>query len=80
MDYNSPWNSPGQNAGVGSLSPPQVIVSTQGSMPGLLHCRWILYQQSHKGNMEVTGNTGTEWGVRGDSLFISLSVSFLVIQ
>ena len=23
---------------------------TQGSNPGLLHCRWILYQLSHKGS------------------------------
>ena len=45
--YNS-WNSPGQNTGVGSLSLLQGIFPTQGSNPGLLHCRWILYQLSHK--------------------------------
>ena len=44
-----PWNSPGQNTGVGSLSPLQGIFPTQQSNPGLLHCRWILYQLSHKG-------------------------------
>ena len=44
----SPWNSPGQNTGVGSLSLLQEIVPTQGSTPGLLHCRQILYQLSHK--------------------------------
>ena len=44
----SPWNSPGQNIGVGSLFLLQGIFPTQGSNPGLLHCRWILYQQSHK--------------------------------
>ena len=33
----SPWNSPGQNAGVGSLSLLQGIFPTQGSNPGLLH-------------------------------------------
>ena len=43
----SPWNSPGQNAGVGRLSLLQGIFLTQGSNPGLLHCRWILYQLSH---------------------------------
>ena len=37
-----PWNSPGQNTGVGSHSLPQEIFPTQGSNPGLLHCRWIL--------------------------------------
>ena len=47
-----PWNSPGQNSGVGSLSLLQGIFPTQGSNPGLLHCRQILYQPSHKGSPE----------------------------
>ena len=46
---DSPWNFPGQTTGVGSLSLLQGILPTQGSNPGLLHCRWILYQLSHKG-------------------------------
>ena len=46
----SPWNSPGQNTGVGSCSLLQGILPTQGSNPGLPHCRWILYQLSHKGS------------------------------
>ena len=51
MDYvsPSPWNSPGQNTGVGSLSLCQGIFTTQGSNPGFPHCRWILYQLSHQG-------------------------------
>ena len=44
----SPWNSPGQNTGVSSLSLLQETFPTQGSNPGLLHCRQILYQLSHK--------------------------------
>ena len=48
-DY-SPWNSPVQNTGVGSLSLSEGIFPTQGSNPGLLHCRWILYQLSHQGS------------------------------
>ena len=44
----SPWNSPGQNTEVGSLSLLQGIFPTQESNPGLLHCRQILYQLSHK--------------------------------
>jgi len=28
----------------------QGIVSTQGSNPGLSHCRWILYCLSHQGS------------------------------
>ena len=45
----SPWNSPGQNTGVGSLSLLQGIFPTQGSNPGLPHFRRILHQLSHKG-------------------------------
>ena len=44
------WNSPGQNTGVGSLSLLQGVFPTQGSNPGLLHCRQILYHLSHKGS------------------------------
>ena len=46
----SPWNSPDQNTVVGSLSLFQGIFPTQGSNPGLLYCRRILYQLSHKGS------------------------------
>ena len=46
----SPWNSPGQNTGVGTLSLLQWIFPTQGSNPGLPHCRWILYQLRYKGS------------------------------
>ena len=46
----SPWNSPGQHTGVGSLSLFQGIFPTQGSNPGLSHCRWILYHLSYQGH------------------------------
>ena len=36
--------SSGQNTGVGCHSLLQGIFPTQGSNPGLLHCRWVLYQ------------------------------------
>ena len=49
----SPWNSPGQNTGVGSLSLLQGVCPTQGSNPGLQHCRQNLYQLSHKGNPRI---------------------------
>ena len=39
----SPWNSPGQNPGVGSCFLLQGIFPAQRSNPGFLHCRWILY-------------------------------------
>ena len=51
MDYiYSPWNSPGQNIGVSSLSLLQGIFSTQGSNPDLPHGRHILYQLSNQGS------------------------------
>ena len=55
-----PWNSPGNDTGVGSLpflqgiflAQGKEVFSTQGSNAGLLHCRWILYQMSH---IDVSG-------------------------
>ena len=84
--YN-PWNSPGQNTGVGSLSLLQGVFPTQGSNQGLLHCRQILYQLSHKGSprtMELVPipspedlpNPGIEQGspsLQVDSLLTELS-------
>ena len=49
----SPWNSPGQNIRVGSLSLLQGIFPTQGLNWGLPHCRRILYQLSHKGSPRI---------------------------
>ena len=49
---HSPWNCPGQNTGVGSLSLLQGIFPIQGSNRGLPHCRQILYQLSHQGSPE----------------------------
>ena len=46
----SPWNSPGQNTGVGSSSLLQWIFPTQRSNSGLPHCRWIIYQLSCQGS------------------------------
>ena len=50
--YN-PWNSLSQNSGVGRRSLLQGIFPTQGLNPGLLHCRQILYQLSHKGSPRI---------------------------
>ena len=50
----SPWNSPGQNTGVGSLSLLQGIFPTEGSNSGLPYCGQILYQLSHKGSHNLT--------------------------
>ena len=31
----------------------QGIFQIQGTNPGLLHCRWVLYHQSHQGNQSL---------------------------
>ena len=60
MDCSPPGStvhrdSAGKNTGVGSLSLLQGIFPTQGSDPGLLHCRQILYQLSHQGSPKILG-------------------------
>ena len=60
----SPWNSPGQNTGVGSLSLLQGIFPTQESNQGLLHCRRVLYQLSYEGSpmgSRLTSTGVTSW-------------------
>ena len=51
-----PWNSPGKNTGVACHSLLHGIFLTQGSNPGLLQCRWILYYFSHQGSPFVNPN------------------------
>ena len=60
----SPWNSPGQDTGVGSLSLLQGFFPTQGSNQGLLHFRWILYQLSYQGSPRG-GDRDKGKGLRG---------------
>ena len=71
----SPWNSPGQNTGVGRHSLLQGIFPTQGSNPGLPHCRWILYQMSHQGNPPtstlVYPYVGANAGTKADRALLS---------
>ena len=49
----SPWNSLGQNTGVGSRPLLQGFFPTQGSNPGLPRCRHILYQLSNQGSPRI---------------------------
>ena len=49
----SPWNSSGQNTGMDSHFLLQGIFPTQGSNPGLPHCRRILYQLSYQGSLRI---------------------------
>ena len=46
-------DSPGKNTGVGCHALCQGIILTQGSDPGLAHCRWILYHLCHQGSPRV---------------------------
>ena len=52
-DPYSPWNSPGQNIGVGSCFLLQGIFPTQGLNPGLPHCKWFLCQLRHQGRTRI---------------------------
>ena len=48
-----PWNSPGQNTLMDSLSLLQGIFPTQGLNPGLLYGKWVLYQLSYHGSPKL---------------------------
>ena len=54
-----PWDSPGKNTGVGHHSLLQGIFPTQGSNPGLLHCRQTLLPSETRGKTLLPG-----WGSR----------------
>ena len=45
-----PWDFPGKSTGVDCHFLLQGIFPTQGSKPGLLHCRQMLYHLSHQGS------------------------------
>ena len=65
------------NTGVGSPSLLQGIFPTQGSNPGLQHCRRILYQLSHRGSLlwpyrcQIIGDFSQD-PQRTDSTFLRL--------
>ena len=55
MDFSPPGSSvhgdsPGKNTRVGCHALLQGIFPSQGSNPGRLHCRWILYHLRHQGS------------------------------
>ena len=52
-EMDCPWNSLGQDTGVGSFSLLQGVFPTQGLKPGLSHYGQILYQLSHKGSPRI---------------------------
>ena len=50
---HSPWNSPGQDNGWVAFPFSRGIFPAQGLNPGLLHCRWILYQLNCQGSPRI---------------------------
>ena len=70
------WNSPGKNTGVSSHPLPQEIFLTQGSNPGLLLYRQILYHLSHQGALkyleEFTSQATLLWTILWEGLFLLL--------
>ena len=75
-----PWDSPGQNTGVGSHSLLQGIFLAKGSNLGLLHCRQILYHLSPQGSpspvlvVSIYGAPTVGWGSRFPTLHTQDSV------
>ena len=57
---------------MGSLSLLQGIFPSQGSNPGLLHCRQILYQLSHRGSPLALGSITTNKASGGDGIPVEL--------
>ena len=81
----SPWNSPGQNIGVGSLSLLQGIFPNERLNPNLPHCRLILYQVSYQFSSVQSLSRGqlfaTPWTVAHQaSLSITNSRSLLKLR
>ena len=64
----SPWNSPGQNAGVGSRSLLQGNFPTQRFKPGLLHCRWDSLPAEPEGRWELVRSPITSWQIDEETM------------
>ena len=60
-----PWDSPGKKTGVGCCALLQGIFPTQGSNPGLPHCRWIFLP------FQLTGKPHLCYNVMISFLFIA---------
>ena len=58
LGFSVHGDSPGKNTRTDCHALLQEIFPTQGSNPGLLHCRWILYHLSHQGSPRIL-----EWAV-----------------
>ena len=75
MDYQAPhpWNFPGKESTVGGHFLLQGIFPTQGSNPGLPHCRQTLYRLNHQASLKdwhkkwEPSNVGEPAVKKGDS-------------
>ena len=79
-----PQNFPGKSTGVGCHLLLQRLFLTQGSNPGLSHCRQTLYCLSHQGSPQIQ-NTGFLYSlVRSTlhliSLFSTLQPEMMLVQ
>ena len=82
MDRGAWWptvhgDSPGKSTGVGCHALLQGIFLTQGSNPGLLLCRWVLYHLSHQGSWQKFPKiscikTAQFWRSSGEDIVLSL--------
>ena len=63
-----PWDFPGNSTGVDCHFLLQGIFPTQGSNPGLPHCRQTLYHLSHQGSPFLTAAAAAESLVVSDSV------------
>ena len=71
-------DSPGKNTGVGCRAFLQGIFPTQGSNPGLPHCRWILYQLScsfYTVTLSLCSSSNREYVTSPESRWLSVSAS-----
>ena len=60
-----PWNFPGKSTRVGCRFLLQGIFLTQGSNPGLPHCRQMLYHLNHQGSPKNISLSPFFWGGEG---------------
>ena len=70
------WDFPGKNTGMGCHALLQRIFPTQGSNPGLPHCRQILYPLSHQGSPYLALFTGKYILIFTDHKLSSQSYSY----
>ena len=77
-----PWNSLSENTGVGCYALLQGIFPTQGSNPGLLHYRQILYHLSHRGSHKecIRISTSIHQKQRPHFFLIILNLLLIVIS